>query len=161
MPRTPIVSPAGPLQKRRPVKAVRLAVRALFRNDADLLERNVAERTVAARLAEYLGPYFPAHQTDVEYNRHGLEPKRVRLPQFCRGGGTKRIFPDIVVHQRRHDKENLLVIQIKKETNHDSRTCDRAIIRAMKHEFAYSFGLSIELPAGPGAKDRKPYLQWI
>jgi len=87
-------------------KAVEDAVRLLFKNDALLLENNVAERAIAAKLAQYLVPYFPGHQVDVEYNRHGLESKKVDLPEYCRGGGKKLILPDVVVHQRGHDDEN-------------------------------------------------------
>jgi hypothetical protein len=133
----------------------------LFSKDSGLLERDVAERAIAAKLAEYLGSFFPKHHVDVEYNRHGLEPKQVQLPPGCRGGGIRRIFPDVIVHQRGHDNENLLVIQIKKETNHESRDCDRAIIEAMKREFQYERGLLIELPSGPDATKRKPHLEWL
>lgn len=142
-------------------KAVEDAVRLLFKNDAFLLESNVAERAIAPKLAQYLGPYFPSHKVDVEYNRHGLEPKKVNLPEYCHGGGDRLIFPDVVVHQRGHDDENLLVIQIKKETNPEPRDCDRAIIAAMRCQFRYRRGLLLDLPAGPGAKDRKPSLEWL
>lgn len=137
------------------------ALRLLFTRDALLLEKNVAERSIASKLAAYLMPHFPVHQVDVEYNRHGLEKKKVDLPTSCRGGGKKRIFPDVVVHQRGHDNENILVIQIKKETNPESRDCDRAIILAMKREFQYRHGLLIDLPAGPGATAREPNLEWF
>lgn len=44
------------------------ALRSLFSNDAFLLETDVAERAIAAKLAEYLGPQFRQHNVDVEYN---------------------------------------------------------------------------------------------
>jgi hypothetical protein len=67
----------------------------------------------------------------------------------------------VVVHQRGHDRENLLVIQVKKETNHQLRLCDRAVIEAMRREFAYRRGLLIDIPAGPGATNREPRLEWL
>lgn len=137
------------------------AIGRLFSDDAFLLETDVAERAIAARLAFYLAPQFPQHQVDVEYNRHGIEPKMVDLPEHCRGGGQRYIYPDIVIHQRGHDEDNLLVIQIKKETNREPRDCDRAVIEAMKREFRYAHGLQIDLPAGPGASKRKPHLNWL
>jgi hypothetical protein len=142
-------------------RAVRDAIRLLFANDAFLLETDVQERTIAARLAHYLEPHFPGHTVDVEYNRHGLEPKKVDLPAGCRGGGQRLVLPDVVVHQRGHDRENLLVIQVKKETNHQLRLCDRAVIEAMRREFAYRRGLLIDIPAGPGATNREPRLEWL
>jgi hypothetical protein len=117
--------------------------------------------TVVAKFAGYLAPRFPQHCVDVEYNRHGLEPKMVDLPANCHGGGRRRIYPDIVVHLRGNDDENLLVIQIKKETNPESRDCDRSIIAAMKREFGYRAGLLLELPAGAGASQRESSLSWF
>jgi hypothetical protein len=141
--------------------AVKDALRLLITNDGSHLESDVAERTICARLACYLEPHFPDHKADVEYNRHGIEPKRIALSQDCRGVGEKKIYPDVIVHQRLHDNKNLLVIQVKKETNRESRDCDRAIILAMKREFQYAHGLMIDLPAGPGATGRKVKLRWL
>jgi hypothetical protein len=133
-------------------------VQQLFAEDAFLLETNVAERTIAARLAVYLEPRFPGHHVNVEYNRHGLHPKRLDLPAY---GGQKLILPDVVVHRQGHDEENLLVIQVKKETNHESRDYDRAVIAGLKTDYGYAWGVLIDLPAGPGATEREAKLEWI
>jgi hypothetical protein len=142
-------------------KAIDQAVRLLFKEDGFLLEADVAERAIASRLARHIALLFTEHDVDVEYNRHGLDQKAVTLPEGCRGGDQKRIFPDIVVHRRGHDADNLLAIQIKKETNQESRECDRAIILAMKDQLSYQHGLLIDLPAGPGAVTRAPRMEWL
>lgn len=129
----------------------------LFAKDGFLLEANVAERTIAARIATYLEGHFPNHQVNVEYNRHGLHPKRLNLPGF---EGEKLILPDLVIHQQGHDNENVLVIQVKKETNKESREYDRAVIAAMQKDYGYTWGLLIDLPAGPGATKRDARLEW-
>ncbi len=86
-------------------KAVEDALQLLFKNDSFLLVADAHERTIAAKLACYLAlsTHFPKHEIDVEYNRHGLEPKAVDLSEYYRGGVEKRIFPDVIVHQRGHD----------------------------------------------------------
>jgi hypothetical protein len=142
-------------------EALQRALQLLFANDAFLLEANVKERAIAAKLACYLALQFPEHDVDIEYNRHGLEPKRVNLPAHCRGGGDKLILPDVVIHRRGNDQHNVLVIQVKKQTNPEPRDCDRAIIEAMIQDFEYAHGLLIDLPTGPGARDRKPLLEWL
>lgn len=142
-------------------KAMKEAIELLFERDEYLLESKAHERTVAAQLACYLKPHFPEHDVDVEYNRHGLDPKAVDLPPNCRGGGKRLIVPDIVVHRRGHDRENLLVIQVKMETNPQSRDCDIAIIEAMMREYKYRKGLLLDLPAGPGAANRKEKPTWF
>ena len=105
-----------------------------------------------------LEPRFPEYHINVEYNRHGLHPKRLNLPAY---GGEKLILPDMVIHRQGHDEKNLLVIQIKKETNSESREHDRAVITGMKETFGYRRGLLIDLPAGPGAANRKAHLEWL
>ncbi len=134
------------------------AIEWLFEHDIYLLEANAAERAIAARVATYLAPHFPELHVDVEYNRHGIEPKRVHLNTYR--GARKLIVPDIIVHQRGTDERNLLVIQIKKETNREPRTHDVDVLRAMKQEFAFHHALLLDLPAGPGATTRRAVFEW-
>ena len=134
------------------------AVDCLFERDGFLLEANAGERTIVGRLVAYLEPHFPEHHVNVEYNRHGLHPKRLDLPAY---GGEKLIVPDVVVHRQGHDEENLLVIQVKKETNNESRDYDRAVIAGMKKDYGYRWGVLIDLPAGPEATKRKALLEWV
>ena len=137
------------------------AVSALRARDAFLLENDVSERAICAKLACYIAPLFPDHSVDVEYNRHGLDPKSLTLPAECNSGGERLVIPDIFIHRRGSDTENLLVIEIKKDTNRDSRACDYAKIHAMKAQFGYAYGVLIELPAGPGMRDRAPSEVWL
>jgi hypothetical protein len=138
-----------------------VAIEALFLNDAILLEYDVGERTVAAQLSRYLAGVFPSQNVDVEYNRHGLDPKAVNLPPECGNGAERLIVPDLVVHRRGTDSANLLAIEIKKETNKESRACDRAKVQALKRELGYAYGVLLELPAGPDAPRRKARVEWI
>lgn len=134
------------------------AVDQLFAKDGFLLEANAGERTIVGRLVAYLEPHFPDHHINVDYNRHGLHPKRLDLPAY---GGEKLIVPDVVVHRQGHDENNLLVIQVKKETNNESRDYDRAVIAGMKRDYGYVWGVLIDLPAGPGATKRKARFEWL
>jgi len=141
-------------------KAVLEALQSLLTKDLALLEKDVSERTIAAKLASYLVPYFPKYNVDVEYNRHGLEIKTVKLPEPYRSKKSGRIYPDVVVHQRGHDRNNLLVIQLKKLTNREPRGYDRAVIHAMKRGFGYTYGLLIDLPTGSAA-GQPAQLEWL
>ena len=138
-----------------------VAIEALFLNDSILLEYDVGERTVAAKLCAYLSGVFPSHNVDVEYNRHGLDPKVVNLPRECGNGAERLILPDLIVHRRGRDGANLLAIEIKKETNKESRDCDRAKLKGLKRELGYTYGVLLELPAGPDASRRKAREEWI
>jgi hypothetical protein len=149
------------MDERSLTRRLKAALASLFARDGHLLEYAAGERAVAAKLAAYLTPLFRGYDVDVEYNRHGLDPKALNLPADCRGGGRRRVFPDIIIHRRGHDRANLLVVEIKKETNREPRTCDRLKIEAMKREFGYKWGVLIELPARKGAVEREPREQWL
>jgi hypothetical protein len=140
---------------------LRKALELLRDRDWLLLEYEVGERAVASKLACYLAPLFPEHDVDVEYNRHGLDPKDLDLPADCHGGGTKLIVPDVIVHRRGHDRDNLLVVEVKKETNPESRACDRAKIEGMKRHFHYVCGVLLDMPAGADARNREPRMEWV
>jgi len=59
---------------------------------------------------------------DVEYNRNGIESKRVNINGTVSSRG---VLPDIIVHKRVDgniydgEENNLLVIEMKKKTNHE------------------------------------------
>src|SRR5262245_58447390 len=86
------------------------ALADLFNEDLELLQRNASERAIAARLAVHISRYFPEYHVDVEYDRHGLEIKKLNLPVECRGGGRRRVIPDLIIHERGNDDRNLLAI---------------------------------------------------
>ena len=136
------------------------ALGELLSADVDLLERNAAERSIGGRLALHLSVVFPEHNVDVEYDRHELKPKAVELPPYCRGGGRKRVIPDIVVHRRGTDNENLLVVELKKETNRESWDCDRAKLRALREQLKYQAAVFVDLPAGSGASGKAVSVEW-
>ena len=80
------------------------ALRRLESNDRHLLENDLSERCIAARLAMYLQQEFQGWAVDVEYNRAGDIAKRLALPQECarrfNRDGEALAVPDVIVHQR-------------------------------------------------------------
>jgi hypothetical protein len=139
------------------------AVADFMADQFQLLELDVNERAVGAVLAHlYVREVFPDHKVDAEYNRVGLEgdPKRLNLPEEC-GRPNGRVFPDIIVHQRGHNEENLLVAELKMETNPEPRHCDHIKLQAFIDQLGYRVGVFLDLPAGPGARDRAPDFVWF
>lgn len=124
------------------------ALRRLAEEDRYLLENNLSERCIAARLAMHLQPEFPEHKTDAEYNRKGRAPKRLGLPEECANyideNGDALAVPDVIVHQRGEDGPNVLVLELKKTTNPDGLDCDRTRVLAFRDELHYEFGALIE-----------------
>src|SRR3972149_4165085 len=79
------------------------AIGMLFARDAFLLVHSTGEGAIVAKLASYMAPLFRDYDVDVEYNRQGLDPnapKELTLGPECRGGGKKKVYPDIIVHRR-------------------------------------------------------------
>ena len=109
-----------------------------------------SERAISYRLAFYLeselrglglvGEHGPL-VVDCEYNRHvgagkNLEGSEARIKQIVFDARRREleanedgfyvftVAPDIVVHQRRTDVNNLLVVEVKKRSNHEPEEYD-------------------------------------
>jgi hypothetical protein len=83
----------------------------LFRADMDLFTLGVdgiSEQTLTFRLGHYLQKRFTGYNVDCEYNRYldGLKNDEQVDQEWMK--------PDIIVHWRRRNDQNLLVIEAKK-----------------------------------------------
>ena len=119
----------------------------LRRRDSVLLKYDANERTIAAKLAEYLGSVFPDYSVDLEYNRHCGEVKRVPLVSNSVVFSESLVLPDIVVHRRGDDCFNLIVCEVKKTSATISELSrDRIKLKSIKKEFTYDHALLIVIP---------------
>lgn len=137
------------------------ALEALYAENLEILRVNVAERTVCGRLAGILQRFFDAHSVHTEYNRHGIKPKAIALPDRDGVLTINRVNPDIIVHQPGHDDQNILVIEVKKTTNPVPDDADLAKLVQIKHQIGYHFAVFLRLPTGPGADPRDIQIRWI
>ena len=115
------------------------ALELLYRNDRHLLDTNVNERTLTARLGHYLTGLYPNNDVDCEYNRNGQTSKTLRLL------GNRRNYPDIIVHERGTNDHNILVIEAKKAVNNDHDT-DHQKLRGFtspNDDYQYEFGIHL------------------
>lgn len=122
----------------------------------------VGERTVAHRLAVYLEGLFPTFNVDCEYNKmldDEMAAKRViheevkairnrqrRARNVPERDEDELVCPDICVHRRGMPdrKDNLLVIELKKQGNDTDVDLDHAKLKAFtdgKEKFTYQYGL--------------------
>ncbi len=115
---------------------VKVCIRQLLKNDHHLLEVGANERSISHKLAEYLQQQFPDWNVDCEYNRHGIQIKKL---------GEERVYPDIIVHLR-NTPINLLVIELK--TSNSSNKDDIEKLKKFtdqKGEFKYKLGLFLKI----------------
>lgn len=118
----------------------------LFKNDAFLFESGANERSIAHKLAEYLQHQFNGWHVDCEYNRHGLDPKRISGIESCEvEKSSNLVLPDIIIHHRDAD-DNLIVIEIKSNKSDNVDKCDDAKLKEftkLNGDYKYQIGLFI------------------
>jgi hypothetical protein len=119
---------------------VESAVNTLMNQDSKLLENDSHEISIAFRLGLYLNEAFKntSYNIDLEYNRL-LDTKN---PKKLNG---KNVRPDIIIHKRETDKDNLLVIEIKKSSNSQGQENDREKITQYIKELNYQNGLALRI----------------
>ncbi|ODS56446.1 MAG: hypothetical protein ABS36_08665 [Acidobacteria bacterium SCN 69-37] len=134
-------------------------------HDRHLLENDLSERCIAARLALYLQMEFHELDVDVEYNRLGDGVKRLSLPDDCvgrwNGVADPPAVPDVVVHSRGASGPNLLVLELKKTTNRVGSECDLIRIRAFREQLGYQYGATIECETQPNREPAVVVSAWV
>ncbi len=118
---------------------VERALDALIAEQPALLDLDVTERALSHHLAGYIAQLVPPeYDVDVEYNRHGGDPKRLNLPPRRARDRELRattVFPDILVHKRNTDDHNLLVLEMKKPG--ENMEYDGLKLHAFRNELGY------------------------
>jgi hypothetical protein len=134
------------MEKAEIIGKVNLALDLFYEKDAHLIDINVHERSIAHKFAEYLQLLFPDHNVDCEYDKHGNYTKELeRIKECDEDRKTNRILPDIIIHKRGHDRNNLVVFEVKSKS--EASACDikkLELMTAMDGEFKYDFGIFIE-----------------
>ncbi|GLS33092.1 hypothetical protein SAMN04488498_13311 [Mesorhizobium albiziae] len=142
-------------------KILNAALDALYAHDQPMIVMDVNERTLCARLSAILQNFFHRHSVHAEYNRHGVYPKEIELPNGEGVLTSTRVFPDIIIHQPGHDGENILVIEVKKSTNVMPDETDLRKLEKIKEQIAYCYAVFLRLSAGEGAARANVRMVWV
>jgi len=127
---------------------IQIAFNKLLANDQYLLKADANERSITHKLAEYLQTEFSDWNVDCEYNRNGMNIKRLmsfKMDITSDDTDATSVFPDIIIHHRGTD-ENLAVIEAKKSSNELGN--DKEKLKAYKMDLNYKFAIKITLPVG-------------
>lgn len=142
-------------------KMVGIALQCLYTNDVYLITHkahdlsggmngHVSERSIVARFAVYLQQQLYEHSIlkdynlDVEYNRNMDRPKNLPNTEWQDNGA----FPDLIIHKRGNNCDNLLIIEFKTHWNdgEDGILKDIKKLRAFQNEpYLYENALFIKL----------------
>jgi hypothetical protein len=134
-----------------PGGALLRAVQQFLSRDSYLLEVDANERSITSLIARYLATELPDYDVDCEYNRDGIDPKKIgyfNLHPNEEDTDARTVFPDIIVHHRGKKRGNYLVVEMKKSTNSVSRDVDFAKLTGYKRELSYQHAAFVELSAG-------------
>lgn len=114
------------------------ALNDLIRKDIWLLQHNLNERCITHKLGEYLQPIFLNYNVDCEYNgdveREGLL-KRICILQENVNQNVENVrdvsvFPDIIIHRRGFNQNNLCIVEVKKSAGGGDLEFDRDKLKA-------------------------------
>jgi len=122
------------------------ALQKLYIDDFYLINRHVNERAVVFRFGLYFNVLlrsssFLEYNFDCEYNRNMGDPKRTE--NFPNG-----VIPDILLHRRNSNEENILVIEFKGYWSYINREKDRIKLydfTNQQYEFKYGLGAFVDL----------------
>ena len=119
------------------------AYKLLLKNDGYLFIAEANERSITHKFAEYLQLEFLEYNVDCEYNRNGLDIKK--LDSFKKNIMSDDIeavsvFPDIIIHHR-GTKNNFIVIEAKKSTNKGD---DNKKLLLYKKDLGYKYAFAIQ-----------------
>ncbi|MDR4509388.1 MAG: hypothetical protein MRJ65_14375 [Candidatus Brocadiaceae bacterium] len=98
------------------ISIINEALDLLYKNDGDLIQRRVHERSLVFRFGLYFNdllkksPEFSKLDLDFDYNRNMEDAKRTQKhPQG--------IYPDLILHKRCSNKHNILALEFKTHWN--------------------------------------------
>ena len=129
-------------------KSIERAYQMLIEKDGYLLKVDANERSITHRLAIHLESVFSEYDVDCEYNRDGIDPKRLhRIKENIDSDDTNgtTVYPDIIIHHR-GEKCNFIVIEAKKISNRDKS--DKEKLAIYKKELFYDHAYFVKFPVG-------------
>lgn len=125
-------------------EALLVALTTLLQRDSYLIENRTWETSISAKLMAYLQPLFPDYDVDHEYDKHGDLAKIITAD----AEGAER--PDILIHRRGSDEQNLFAIEIKsKERSIRDDLAKLEALTSPTNGYGYTYGIHIHFRHNP------------
>ncbi|WP_436872162.1 hypothetical protein [Acinetobacter haemolyticus] len=126
----------------------------LYDKEYKLFSMSGNELSVVFRFGFYLNKLiedkFPNAEIvlDAEYNKHGDDPKKINSKRNKDIESEHGIRPDLVLHQRGTDKNNILIIECKRDESNNSIDFEKlglmtASQTLAKYNYQYKYGCYI------------------
>ncbi|MGO4952334.1 hypothetical protein [Paenibacillus sp. DRB1-1] len=147
---------------------VNKALLKLYEKDKYLIKNDLNERTIAHKFSNYIQEEFNEFDVDCEYNKNVDEAEGNKNIYFLKQEYLElnknfketvsidnieyvrmSIYPDIIIHKRGSNLQNLLIIGIKKSTNREDRNFDFSKLKcytdtSRHNKLGYAWGLFVE-----------------
>ena len=115
-------------------------------NETIGINHHVGERAIVFRFAYYLQKFldeqglYPEYNLDCEYNRNGDKPKII----YSLG---KNVYPDLIIHRRGNNDNNLLVMEFKTYWNVEQENDIKKISAFLENNeinsYNYKYGIAV------------------
>lgn len=123
------------MEPREIIFRIKRGLNKLFENDSWLIKHDLSEQCISHKLAEYIQFEFSQYNVDCEYNgnidNEGGRKRIIVIKEQLKALGLlnkneenlpynlleRAVFPDIIVHKRGTNKNNLCVLEVKKTTS--------------------------------------------
>lgn len=162
------------MEQQEIIAIVNQSMKILEVEDEWLLTNDLSERSIAHRLAYHLQGFFDDYSVDCEYNGAMREGRYVRKKVFVVKQALmdaelklrelekdfladqlieRSVYPDIIIHKRGNNDDNLCIIEIKKSTSVVGPDYDAIKLRSYTtHELddslCYQLGIFIQIQTG-------------
>tara|TARA_E500000318_G_scaffold111475_2_gene130220 strand:- start:454 stop:939 length:486 start_codon:yes stop_codon:yes gene_type:complete len=140
-----------------------------------LIENDLSEQCITHKLAEHLQKNFPKYNVDCEYNGNidseGGKKRIVAVKQQLKENNLlkpseesieqdlldRAVFPDIIIHKRGCNEDNLCAIEVKKSTNRSDFKYDQIKLSAYTTDYygndlGYNLGIFLCIKTGSNDK---------
>lgn len=132
------------------INIVKLTLDELYEKEKYLFENDLSERNMVFHFARYfsyvLSSYdFNGLSVDCEYNRNSLNTNGQK--EIYINNIRRKIYPDLILHERGSNLRNILAIEFKKSNNKriDYDIKKICYLTDSKYEYRYTLGMLIIL----------------
>ena len=121
------------------------ALATLYNKDFAIIEKQCSERSIVFRLGLYVAQNFEkcGYDVDCEYNRRENEQKSLIGRQYN--------YPDLIVHRRGNNENNLLVVEVKtrndRQSAHFQNDINKLIGFTEEGPYSYAGGIHVYVSA--------------
>ncbi len=160
--------------------AFQKALELLFAHDGYLIYNDISERSISHKLGCYMQQKFKFFDVDCEYNgnvdaennKKFITILREMLVMLKRTKKTdpdqdllsRYVYPDIIVHCRGTNEENILIVEVKKTTSKESTEYDFEKLQrytSEKYSNNLNYMLGVLVIVGNNLNGQPYSLQWF